>query len=541
MDVLRLRFDSGLSERATGRSLGIPRPTVRDYVLRFRASGLTWPLAAQIGEEALEQALFKRGEFPPVRTRPLPDWALIAKELKRKGVTLQLLWQEYRGRETSGYGYSQFAAHYRSWLERVDPVMRQQYKAGERGLVDYAGLTMDVVDTTTGEIQVAQIFVAALGASSYTYAEASWTQQLADWIASHVRAVEYFGGAPELWIPDNLKSGVTKPCYYEPGLNQSYAEFAAHYASAVLPARVRHPRDKAKVETAVQIVEREILAPLRDCIFTSLAELNAAIRELLEVINGRPFQKLEGTRRELFEAIERAALKPLPAERYEYAEHRESVVNIDYHIALDRHFYSVPYRLVRQKVFVRMTVTMVEILHKGKRVAVHRRSKRRGGYTTDPSHRPKSHEKHLEWTPSRLIKWGASIGPSTGAVVEEIMRLKPHPEMGYRACLGVMSLGKKYGNDRLENASLRAVRTGTTTYTSLKSILKNSLDQSPVTDEPTETRLPKMHENIRGSAYYALGNGESPGVNSDIPGTPDDRSGVTGQNTADGFHRDLRK
>jgi transposase len=508
VDALRLRFEEGLSARQVGRSLGVARTTVQDYVVRFKASGIPWPLPPHVTEEVLEQALFKRGEFPPVLTRPLPDWALLQRELTRKGVTLQLLWQEYKNNEATGYCYSQFAVHYKCWLDRVDPVMRQTYKAGERAFVDYAGLTMDVVDPATGELQTAQIFVGALGASNYTYAEATWTQQGSDWIASHVRTVEYYGGAPEFFVPDNLKSGVTSPCYYEPALNLSYADFAAHYQSAIIPARVKHPRDKAKVETAVQIVEREILAPLRNQIFTSLAELNAAIRERLEILNNRPFQKLEGTRRQLFEEIERAALRPLPATRHEYGEWREAKVNIDHHISVERHFYSVPYQLVRETVSVRITATMLEVLHKGKRIAAHQKGSRRGAYTTDPSHRPKAHQKHLEWTPSRLVNWGKSIGPATGAVVEHMLESKPHPEQGYRACLGVFSLAKRHGNDRLENAAVRAQQTGAMTYRSLKSILDRSLDKTPLREE-AETRLPKVHENIRGSAYYTSDNSEA--------------------------------
>jgi transposase len=507
---------------------------VGDYVARFEMSGLQWPLSADIDEGALERALFKRGEFPPILSRPLPDWTLLNQELKRKGVTLYLLWREYLEREPAGYRYSQFAEHYRRWLARVEPVMRQVYKAGEKAFVDYAGVTVDVVDPTTGEIHEAQIFVAALGASNYTFAEATWTQQLHDWIGSHVRAVEYFGGAPELFVPDNPRSGVTKPCYYEPVLNQSYADFAAHYQSAVLPARVRRPRDKAKVETAVQIVEREILAPLRNRTFHSLAELNAAIRELLEILNNRPFQKLEGSRRELFEAIERPALKPLPAERHEFAETREARVSIDYHISVERRFYSVPYQLVREKVLVRMTGTMVEILHQGKRVAAHVRSKRRGSYTTDRAHLPKAHQKHLEWSPSRLIKWGQSVGSATGGVFEEILRSKPHPEIGYRACLGIIGLGRRYGNDRLEAASTRAMHTGAVSYSSIKSILKNSLDRTPIIEEPSNTRLPKEHENIRGPEYYGSGNAQLTLLTDDTkmggdPDRTDDRSAVTGQ------------
>ena len=503
LDILRLRLDAGLSERHTARSLGVPRTTVQDYLARFRVSGLVWPLAANIDEAALEHALFTCDVPRPEARRPLPDWATIAREKKRKGVTLHLLWQEYRNVERDGYGYSQFAELYRRWRATLDPVLRQEYRAGERTFVDYAGMTVEVVDVTTGEVRAAQIFVAALGASNYTYVDATWTQQLPDWIASHVRMLEYVGGVTALIIPDNLKTGVTYASYYEPEINATYADFAAHYGTAILPTRVVRPRDKAKVETAVQIVEREILAPLRHHRFTSLAELNAAIRERLERLNTRPFQKLPGTRRTLFDATDRPALRPLPPARYEYAEWRRAKVNIDYHIAVEKHCYSVPYQLVRAIVTVRTTATMIEVLHRGTRVAAHARRHTPGGYSTDPAHRPKSHQRHLEWTPSRLVHWGQSIGPATGTVVAHILDSKPHPEQGYRACLGLFSLGKRYGDARLEAAAVRAQAAGAMTYRSIHSMLKHGLDRSPPDAVAVATRLPPTHHNVRGAAYYA--------------------------------------
>jgi len=503
LDVLRLRLDAGLSDRHTARSLGVPRTTVQDYLARFRASGLAWPLAPGVDERALESALFARDPTPPVASRPLPEWAVIAREKKRKDVTLHLLWQEYRQGEPDGYSYSQFAELYRRWRGTLDPVLRQEYQAGERAFVDYAGMTVEVVDPTTGEVRTAQIFVAALGASNYTYVEATWTQQLPDWIAPHVRMLEFFGGIPALIIPDNLRSGVTHASYYEPEINATYAELAAHYGTAILPTRVVRPRDKAKVETAVQIVEREILALVRHQQFGSLAELNLTIRERLERLNTRPFQKLPGTRRTLFEETDRRALRPLPSERYEYAAWRTAKVNIDDHIAVDKHCYSVPYQLVRAVVTVRLTATMVEVLHRGTRVAAHARRHTPGGYSTDPGHRPKSHQRHLEWTPSRLVHWGQSIGPATGAVVTHILDAKPHPEQGYRACLGLFFLGKRYGHARLEADDARAQTAGAMTYRSIHAMLKHGLDQSPPDADAPATRLPPTHDNVRGAAYYA--------------------------------------
>lgn len=503
LDVLRLRFDAGLSERKTARSVGVPRSTVQDYLVRFRASGLRWPLPGDVDDVTLERALFPSDVRGPVASRPLPEWATIACEKKRKGVTLYLLWQEYRSVTPDGYSYSQFAEHYRRWRTTLDPVLRQEYRAGERTFVDYAGLTVEVIDMTTGEAREAQIFVAALGASNYTYAEATWTQQLPDWIASHVRMVEFFGGVTALIIPDNLRSGVTSASYYEPEINATYADFAAHYGTAILPTRIVRPRDKAKVETAVQIVEREILAPMRHQRFTSLAELNEAISERLEQVNTRPFQKLPGTRTMLFVATDRPALRPLPAQRYEYAEWRTAKVNIDYHIAVDKHCYSVPYQLVRASVTVRLTVAMIEILCRGKRVAAHVRRHTPGGYSTDPAHRPKSHQRHVEWSPSRLVHWGQSIGAATGAVVEHILASKPHPEQGYRACLGLFSLGKRFGKERLDAAATLAQRADTMTYRSIHSILTQGLDQAPPELMAAETRLPATHGNVRGATYYA--------------------------------------
>jgi len=502
LDVLRLRLEAKLSERHTARSLGVPRSTVQDYLARFRASGLACPLPPELDAAALERALFAGEVRRPAAERAVPDWATIAQEKKRKGVTLQLLWHEYRSVEPTGYSYSQFAEHYRRWRMTLDPVLRQEYRAGDRAFVDYAGVTVDVVDPRTGEVRTAQIFVAALGASNYTYVEATWTQQLPDWIASHVRLLEYFGGVPALIIPDNVRSGVTYASYYEPEINATYAEFAAHYGTAILPARAVHPRDKAKVETAVQIVEREILAPMRHRRFTSLAELNEAIDERLEQLNTRPFQKLPGTRRALFAQTDRPALRPLPADRHEYAEWRTANVNIDYHIAVDKHFSSVPYGLVRETVTVRPTTTMLEVLHRGQRVVAHQRRYTLGGYSTDPAHRPKAHQRHLEWTPSRLVQWGASIGVATGAVVTHILESKPHPEQGYRACLGLFSLAKRSGDARLEAAAAHAQQSATMTYRSILSILKQGLDHAPA-DHAAVTHLPTTHENVRGAAYYA--------------------------------------
>ena len=501
LEVLRLRFEADRSQREIARALGLAQSTVGDYVRRFQASGTPWPLALELDESGLEARLFARPAIPATATRPLPDWPTVHGELRRKGVTLQLLWHEYKQGAPDGYQYTQFCRRYHTWTAHLDPVLRQVYVAGERLFVDYAGQTIDVVDPATGEIRAAYLFIGVLGASNYFYAEVTWTQTLPDWIASHVRMLEYFGGVPTLIIPDNLKAGVTVASYYEPTVNATYQDFAAHYGTVILPTRVKSPRDKAKVETGVQVAERWLLAPLRHHTFTSLADVNREIASLRELANDRPFQKLAGTRRSLFDTLDRPALRPLPPTPYELATWRTAKVNIDYHIAVEGHGYSVPYGLVRATVRVRLTAAMLEVLHEGKRVAVHARSAHRGGFTTEPAHRPKSHQAHLEWTPSRLVRWGTDIGPSTGTLVEHILARWPHPEQGYRACLGLLSLRKRYPEARLEAACARALRTGATSYKSVKSILEAGLDTLP-SEEPAALCLPSTHAHIRGASYY---------------------------------------
>jgi transposase len=503
VEILRLAREREWSIRQIAESVGVPHSTVGDYLRRFQASGLPWPLPPELDQAALEARLFAPSSSKAV-TRALPDWASVHRELQRKGVTLQLLWQEYQRAHPDGagsYQYTRFCILYRAWAAQLDPVLRQEHKAGEKAFVDYAGQTIDIVDPATGEIRDAQLFVGVLGASSYLYAEATWTQTLRDWIGSHVRMLEDFAGVPALIIPDNLKAGVTHACYYEPDVNRTYHDFAVHYATTILPTRVARPRDKAKVESGVQLAERWLLAPLRHHTFTSLGALNQELTRLRAVLNDRPFQKLAGTRRTLFTTVDQPALRPLPPTPYEFAEWKTAKVNIDYHIAVEGHLYSVPYTLLRATVDVRLTATMLEILHQGKRVAVHVRDVRKGGYTTDPTHRPKSHQAHLEWTPSRLVRWGESIGPATSHVVTMILERYPHPEQGYRACLGLLSLSRRYTAARLEAACVRAQTTGATSYKSVKSILTTGLDQTPH-EEPPTLKLPASHAHVRGAAYY---------------------------------------
>jgi transposase len=505
-EVLRLRWEAGLSQREIAISCRIARSTVADYVLRAQAAGLSWPLPEDLDEEALEQLLFPPAARPP-RGRPVPDWAELQAELRRKGVTLALLWQEYRAQHPDGYHYSQFCAHYQRWLKTLEPVLRQQYVAGEKLFVDYAGQTVPIRDRQTGLLRAAQIFVAVSGASNYTYVEATWTQGRADWLGAHRRCFEFMGGVHALLIPDNTKVGVTTACFYDPEVNRSYQKLAEYYGAAVVPARPRKPRDKAKVEAGVQGVERWLLARLRHRSFFSLAELNAALRTLLCEYNQRPFQKLAGCREALFLQLERPVLKALPAQPYEYAEWRKARVNIDYHIEVDRHYYSVPHQLLRSQVEVCLSARTVEIFHKGRRVASHVRAYAPGRHTTVLAHMPQQHREYVTWSPERLTRWAQQTGPACAAVIAQILAGRDHPVQGYRACLGILRLGKLHTPLRLEAACQRAQALGAFSYKSIKAILTHGLDQQPL--PPSEAAAPLHHAHIRGAAYYTIAEEET--------------------------------
>lgn len=500
-EVLRLTFACGLSKRLVAPIVGVGATTVHDYVTRARRAGLSWPLPPDLGDEELERLLFPSAPIAPAAADRTPDWAAIHRELRRPGVTLLLLWQEYRARIPEGFGYSWFCDRYRLWAGRVSPTMRQSHPAGERLFVDYAGHTIDVIDPQTGEVQAAQIFIAVMGASNYTFATATRTQGLADWVGAHVGAFAHLGGVPRQVVCDNLKAGVTKPCRYEPTVNATYRAMAEHYRVAIVPTRVRKPRDKAKVEVGVQIVERWILARLRHHRFHTVADLNAAIAGLLEDLNGRIMRHLGVSRRELFEQLDRPALAALPDAPYEYAEWLQRRVGIDYHVEVQRHFYSVPYRLLKETVDVRVTAATVEVFHKGKRVAAHARSPRPHRHTTQPDHMPSAHRRFLGWTHERVLAAAAAIGPSTAAMVEAILRDRKHPEHGFRSCVGILRLAKPFGAERLEAACERGLAIGARSYTSLKSILKSGLDRRAPT-EPAPDAPAATHANVRGPRYY---------------------------------------
>ena len=502
-EILRLKHEGGASDRQIARSLSLARSTVALTLERAAAAGLRWPLPATLTDRVLEAMLYAgNGRRQGERRKAEPDWAHVHHELRRPGVTLMLLWEEYRQREPDGYGYSRWCELYRAWEGRLSPTMRQAHPAGERLFVDYAGQTVDVVDPGTGEVRPAQIFVAVMGASNYTYAEATATQSLPDWIGAHVRALAFMGGVPAQLVPDNPKVGVDRANWYEPGLNRTYLDLATHYGTAILPTRTRKPRDKAKVEVAVLVVERWILARLRNRRFFSLAELNRAIAELVADLNARPMRRLGVSRRDLFLELDRPALKPLPAEPYEYAEWRVRRVGLDYHVDIDGHYYSVPHRLIREQLDARITERTIELFCRGERVAVHMRTGGRGRHTTIPEHMPSAHRRYAEWTIERIRADATAIGPNTAKLVALILESRPHPEQGYRASIGILRLARHYGADRLEAACERGLDIGARSYGSIQSILKHGLDRRPPPRPAGQGELLPDHPNIRGPRYY---------------------------------------
>lgn len=502
-EVLRQRFALGLHQDQIARSCSIGQATVHRYLERAAAAGLTWPLPEGCDDPHLNALLFPaRSEQPPPAGRPGIDCAAVHRQLQSHAhITLQLVWEEYRETQPEGYSYSRFCELYQRWSRHQNVVLRQDHVAGEKMFVDWAGDTVPIYDHKSGESTAASIFIATLGASNYTFAYATPNQELLQWIDCHVRAFEFYQGATKLLVPDNLRTGVSRACRYEPDLNRTYHDMAQHYGVAILPARPRKPRDKAKVENAVGVVERWILASLRHARFFSVGELNAAIAGLLDGLNQRRFRKREDTRASLFAALDRPALQPLPQERYVIAEFQTVRANMDYHVEVERHYYSVPYQFAGQQLEARYTATTVEVFQGSKRVASHARSFALYRHTTVHEHMPKSHQAHLEWTPSRLLHWAETIGTATAEVVRHILENRPHPEMGYRACLGIMRLAKTYSQERVEAASQRALQLQAFSYTSLRSILKRSLDRQP-TLEPENGKPGPQHENVRGAYYY---------------------------------------
>jgi transposase len=501
-EILRLHHEAQLGERQIAAICQVGKGTVQRFLQRAAAVGLGWPLPEGMDDTQLERLL-----FPPVPapagTRPPPDFAKVHQELKsNRSVTLQLLWEEYKESQPDGVNYSWFCDQYRDWARHLDVVLRQDHRAGEKMFVDHAGDTIDIVNPATGETRAAYIFVAVLGASNYTYAEATWTRDLTDWIGSHTRALQYFQGVTKLVVPDQWRAGVSRPCYWEPELNRTYQDWATHNGAAIVPARPRHARDKAKVEQGVLLTQRWVVAVLRKREFFSLGQLNEAIRELVAKLNQKPFRKLPGTRVELYEKLDRPALASLPPQPYVFAQWKKVRVGLDYHVEVERHHYSTPYQLVGQQVEARYTASTVEILYRGKRVASHPRSSEVPGHSTEPAHRPKSHQRYLEWNPTRLLEWAGTIGLFTVRFVEGLLTNHPHPEAGFRAGMGLRPLARQYGEARLESACTRAVRFKLYRLANVRSILTSGLDQQ-LLPQLVPASPPVEHDNIRGADYYA--------------------------------------
>jgi transposase len=501
-EILRLKWELKLSERVIARSCCISRSTVAEYVRRAEAAGLKWPLPEDQNDTQLFERLYPKTQQPTLKATFTPDWEKVHLELVKKGVTLSLLWVEYLEKTPQGYGYSQFCQLYRNWAKKIKPTMRLDHKAGEKAFVDYTGPTIPVINTTTGEIQEAEIFVMVLGASSYTYVEAQWHQDLPNWTGGHVRGYLFFGGVTEVVVPDNLKAAVSHPSHYDPEINPTYQEMAEHYGVAVVPARAFRPRDKSKAEVGVQNVERWILARLRNQKFFSLVELNKAIRELLEDFNNRKMEHLGKSRRELFELVDKPALKPLPATPYEFALWKKAKIGIDYHVEYDGHYYSISHHLYPADVLIRATEKTVEIFWVGKQVALHPRSHLKGGHSTLKEHMPSDHRFYSEWSPERFIHWAEKIGPNTAKVVQMVFDSRLHPEQAYRACLGILSFARKYTPARLESACHYALANEINSYRGIKNILVNQIDQLNNLEDISQPALLSPHTNIRGKDYY---------------------------------------
>ncbi len=502
-ELLRLGLSHRISARDVGRSLKISHPTVQKYLQTIMSAGLDWPRIEQMNDDQLKALLqTARGRKQDVE-KPWPDYPHIHQEMKKPGVTMYLLWQEYLDANPAGYKMAQFRRYYYDYVKKIDVTMRQRHKFGESMFVDYAGQTVPIHDRLTGAVSEAQIFVAVLGGSNYTYSEATADQSLPSWTGSHVRSFEYFGGVTKAVVGDNLKAAVNKACRYEPDVNPTYREMAAHYGVVVMPARAYKPRDKAKVECGVLVVERWILASLRNRKFFSLGELNEAIRDLLVILNRRPFKKMEGSRESVFLNYEKPVLKALPDHPWEYAQWKKLCVNMDYHVEIDKHYYSVPYVLAHEVVYARYTRYVVEIFYNNKRVASHSKDPQKR-YSTQQEHMPKAHQEILGVTAEKLIEQAKKIGIKTKELIEHILDDRKYPPQGYRSCLGIIRLAKNYPVNRLENACGRALSIGGYSYTSVANILKAGLDQQPVVQRPQQTNI--AHENIRGGEYFGLQN-----------------------------------
>jgi len=499
-EILRLSFSCGLSRRQIAASLGLSRSAVGECVRRAYAAKLTWPLPEKLDEATLFALLYPPTD--PVSEKPKPDCAYIFSELKRKGMTLSLLWEEYKQRNPDGYMYTQFCEIYRQWLKKTTLVMRQEHKAGHKAFSDFSGGKLRITDPHTGEVKMCPLFVSVLGASNFTFVRLFESETAEAWCTGQARAFEYFGGCPEMVVPDNPRAVISRACPYEPDVHPDFLLLAQHFNVAVVPARVRRPKDKAKVEAAVGLATRWILARLRNQTFFSVAEANRAIEALLEDLNNRPFKKIAGCRRSLFEAVEKQRLSPLPPNRYEYTHIERCRVRKDYHVEIENCFYSVPNQLVGHRVEARISKATVEILFKGRRVASHPKASRPGDVQRVEEHMPASHRAYNGCTPERFFKWAHKVGTSTEDFVKELFARKKAPELAYRACFGLVRLAKLHGDERLEGACQRAAALGSYAYKTVKLILQNNMDCRPLPTAELPQQLHIVHRNIRGAGYY---------------------------------------
>ena len=502
-EIIIYHISNGISIRQISRSLFLPRSTISDYISRYKSSGLCLKDIQTLEDDILYMRLYPEGRKDIEPAKTIPDYAYIHQELKRRGVTRMLLWEEYREQHSDGYGYSQFCDLYKQWNNKVPVSMRQVHKAGEKTFIDYSGLTMNIIDRHTGAVHKAEIFVACLGASGYSFAEASMSQKKACFIRSHINAFNFFGGVSSILVPDNLKSAVTAFDWYEPRLNETYQDMANHYGAAIIPARPYKPKDKAKVELSVKLVQRWILAKLRNRQFFSVAELNQAIRPLLEELNDRKIKYLGKSRRELYQELDKPALQILPSQPYVYKEFKLCRVNIDYHIQWEKCFYSVPYQLVKKEVKARCSDYVVEIFHQNKRVAVHNRLYQPGAFSTQEEHMASAHKAYAQWTPSRMISWSKNYGEHTQELIKAILNKRPHPEMGFRSCIGILNTAKNLESNIVEAVSKKMLRLNSYSVKSFRSILKNKTYNK---QKPVVAMTPNSHHiNVRGEDYYTGG------------------------------------
>jgi transposase len=497
-EILRLH-ELSYSQCEIARSCRVARSTVQDYLRRADAKGLRYSQLPSLSTSEILTLLGKGRQAKPSGISEV-RYGELEGELSRKGMTLALLWQEGIDAGEWECSYGTFCRNYKQWRGRQQLSMRQVYQGGEKVFVDYCGMTVPI-QPREGTAITAQIFVACLGASNYTYAEATASQTVPDWIGSHQRAFADFGGVPQIVVPDNLKSGVTQACHYEPGINRQYHAWAEHYGVAVIPARPNKPRDKAKVEKAVQTVERQILAPLRHQQFTSLAQLNEAIRCGLNQLNQQVMRDYSQSRQARFEQVDKPALQPLPTQPFEFASWKTAKVNLDYHIDVGRHFYSVPYSYVRATVQVKVTQHFIEIFSEQQRIALHERDDQPYRHSTLPDHMPPEHWAYKHQSKQRFLDWAATIGPQTTQQVQTLFEQKAHEEQAFRSLKGIQSLATHYGRERLETACRRANGLGMSGYKRLKTMLKACLEREPGTNDAPQTG-PTTHDNLRGASYF---------------------------------------